>query len=640
MVDKTQIIDELGYKELLLPRLIGEALSANDRTKYFFSLLQTAKSRAESPDDEFSNLKTERQASGVQDSAFDSVVEQSCIEGERYRIPLSSRILEEIKAGMQAMMAPLPDPESYRHRVEALARQLPTIDNDVLPGIFVDMLTSVRRDSDSFHLVVMDMHKELNRLQAEIYQESIYGASIYGISEDSDKLLVKAFMAGVNETAKLKFDHPGLGTTATKTCDDLVIQNDIGMTDAHVLVIRIKDLLASLTYTDVHVERLAFFQSLFASFDVQWSDARSKKSKELEEGMYYLSTGTYAAKDRADLESYLAFLGSKIVFLIDWNRARKRLRNFVKKDDAISVLKWAADNGYGHMAFLKLGGENLIFDAIERTPKAQLRYGQEFHEVLGSESAVEFLKFALRASAEGLLENRSELLIRDEIRAELSKYFHSIHESLLEVARAHATLIVDISMSARDAVMQLGGTQDPEFLARSLKNASRQESGADSLLNKGRDMIKRVGAPPIVERLLGTADDAADSLEEAIFLLTLAPQGSRLAFYDLLRELAELACQSSMEYLKAVECARIIRRSSSREEMDDFLAAVDRTLTIEHQADDIYRATKTSLLSSAQDFRQLHLFGELAARIEQSADSLMKAAIMLRDYILEDVVTG
>jgi hypothetical protein len=41
-----------------------------------------------------------------------------------------------------------------------------------------------------------------------------------------------------------------------------VIQNDIGTTDAHVIVIHVQDLTTSVTYTDVHPERLAFFQEL------------------------------------------------------------------------------------------------------------------------------------------------------------------------------------------------------------------------------------------------------------------------------------------------------------------------------------------------------------------------------------------
>ena len=55
-----------------------------------------------------------------------------------------------------------------------------------------------------------------------------------------DDALVRAFMAGLNRTAPLKFNHPGLGTTATRAGDRLILQNDIGTTDAHVIVVHVE----------------------------------------------------------------------------------------------------------------------------------------------------------------------------------------------------------------------------------------------------------------------------------------------------------------------------------------------------------------------------------------------------------------
>ena len=55
----------------------------------------------------------------------------------------------------------------------------------------------------------------------------------------------------------------------------LVIQNDIGTTDAHVIVIHVKDLTVSVTYTDVHPERLAFFQEMLKPRGVTWEQQRT-----------------------------------------------------------------------------------------------------------------------------------------------------------------------------------------------------------------------------------------------------------------------------------------------------------------------------------------------------------------------------
>ena len=252
----------------------------------------------------------------------------------------------------------------YEQRLEKLVSEVPFLVEDRITGPSIAWITSAQQtEHDSLHLLIMDLHKELNRLQQQIATESIDGACVYGVHE-GDRPLIRAFMAGLNRTKELKFDHPGLGTTATRTGDKLVIQNDIGMTEAHVLVVHVEGERVTLTYTDIHIARLVFFQNLFDCFEVRWDDSLSKRASGLREEMYHLCQGTYEAKDRADLEAYLSFLGSRLVFLIDWNRARKRLRKFAPRRICLQVLRWAADHDYGHMGFLTLGGEQLIFEAL------------------------------------------------------------------------------------------------------------------------------------------------------------------------------------------------------------------------------------------------------------------------------------
>ncbi len=666
MSEKTQIVRELGQEELLLPKLIMSALYANDKTKYYFSLMQVARERVDNPDQEFSNLKIERQASGIDDSNLDAVVEMSNKKDSNYyHIPHAERIFEEIIKGIQEMMLPLDlvshipslskniryGFQDYKRRFDQLKMHASKIkDDDVISDGLVDQITSLQRGkADSFHLIVMDLHKELNNLQSLIYNQTIGGANVYGITKEDDKNSIRAFMKGINRTSKLKFDHEGLATTATKSAAErgeeevLTIQNDIGATDAHVLIVHVKKFIVTVTYTDIHTERLLFFQSLFSKFNVKWSDAISRKSKTFEKDVYYLSVGTFEGKDRAELENYLAFLGSQIVFLIDWNRARKRLQNFLKKKDAIKLLKWAAENDCGHMAFLKLGGERLVYDAIEKTPKTHLRYGEQFYEVLGRERAIDFLKYVLKNTSEGLLDNRSELLIRDQIRAELAKYFRSIYHSLLEISADHASLIVEASVATRDEITQIGIFDSRHFFEVA-ERAKRWESMADDLLNKVRSMTKRSRASPIFGELLGLADDAIDSLEESLFLMTLSPLEAIYArdpgnIYNSLRDLSDFAVQSSREYLKAIEGAMIIQeKTASREDINDFLEAINRILVIEHQADDTSRIIKSSLINEVKDFKQLCIFTDLSDKIEESTDYLMKAGIVLRDYIFEDVI--
>ncbi len=88
MTEKKSILKELGEEELLLPELVNAALAANERIKYYFTLLQTAQSRALHPDREFSSLKKEREIAGVENALLDSVVQGAEGLGSgTYRIP-------------------------------------------------------------------------------------------------------------------------------------------------------------------------------------------------------------------------------------------------------------------------------------------------------------------------------------------------------------------------------------------------------------------------------------------------------------------------------------------------------------------------------------------------------------------------
>jgi hypothetical protein len=341
---KSKMMDELGEDALLLPGLINEALAANDRAKYLMTLLQTARNHADRPEANAISLKQERIQCGVEDENFDSVVARSRVEGSGlYSIPACAQIHTYLADNVRQMLAPLRVRDrvayaetsqretEYEQRFSKLLSEALPLQEDRLTGNYNDRITSGRRNgNDSLHLLVMDLHKELNGLQRQIASESIDGAAVYGL-KDADRSLIAAFMAGVNRTKALKFDHPGLGTTAARSGGKLVIQNDIGTTDAHVLVVHVEPPKVTLTHTDVHLQRLVFFPRMFSKYAVQWEDTRSKRAGGLEDELYHLCTGTFIAQKDGDLEEYLRFLGSRLVFLIDWNRARKRLRKLAPK---------------------------------------------------------------------------------------------------------------------------------------------------------------------------------------------------------------------------------------------------------------------------------------------------------------------
>lgn len=71
---------------------------------------------------------------------------------------------------------------------------------------------------------------------------------------------------------ELKFDHARLATTATRVAERLTIQNDIGETDAHVVVIAVDPGGVTVTYSDVHRARAKSFVRLWTIFPPSGAD--------------------------------------------------------------------------------------------------------------------------------------------------------------------------------------------------------------------------------------------------------------------------------------------------------------------------------------------------------------------------------
>ena len=652
MGTKQEIISSLGEKQLLLPGLVQSGLAANDRIKYYFTLLQLAREQCEQPTPNPPDLQREREASGVADAELDGVIAASRgLPGGRCRIPGAAALLGQVTGCLKEMLAPVElareldldaGAEEFRRRLAAVAKLARGARKDIMPAALISALTSgERKRGDTAHLLVMDLHKALNRLQGELSRESVDGARVYGLRAQ-DKELVRAFMRGLNSTQALKLDHPGLGTTAALSGKQLVLQNDIGTTDAHVLVVHVEGLSATLTYSDVHLERLLFFQSLFEKFAVAWEETRSRRESRLNEGgIYHLCIGSFKARDREQLAQYLEFLGSRLVFLIDWNRARKRLRPFVRKRNGIAVLKWAADNGYGHMAFLKVGGDLLIYDAMQFAIKGAPRFGEDLRDMLGRERALAFLKFVVRTCAEGVLTSKPDSLIRDEVRAELANYFHSAERDLFELACEHAALLVELASGVRDGVLQLQLSGANGALARIAERAKAWETAADSLLNQVRAAVDHSAGAVFFKELLEAADDVADSLEEAAFHFTLfPPQAAPQDAHGRLRALADLLVGGAQEYLKALTTARYVRRGADRDDMRDFLEAVHRITTVEHESDQALRSIKSALLAAESDARGMFVAAEIARNLEEASDALMHSGLVLRDHVMGTVAAS
>ena len=533
MTAKTQIVDLLGERALVLPALLTAALVANERAKYVLTLLQMAASQAENPQAASPSLRQEREACGVVEPDFDRSIAQAEHDGQgNYHIPGARRLIALLDDALRAMIAPLSvagkdganDTQRqarFADRLQRLIEARPPVVDDMLSGETIAALTSGRpKSGDGFHVLVMDLHKELNRLQGAISTMDVAGAKAYGLAE-ADRAAVAAFMAGVNRTAPLKFDHPGLDTIAARADDALLIQNDIGTTAAHVLVIRVTGLRVSVTHTDIHLPRLRFFQALCEGTGLHWEDIRSRQASGIGEAdLFYLAFGEAAVADAAALGALLERLGSRIVFLIDWNKARKRLGLLVPNETAVDILGWAAAEEVGHRGFLTLGGERLIYDALEQAVKTPLRYGEPLHEMIGEEVARDYLRFVLQITATGLLKGQSEALIRDRVRAELFTHFRSAEQRFLVECANHAEIVTQLAGGLR-AALRHGENGRGEALAQHAARAKQWESRADTVVKELRATVRRIAGTEIFCRIVETADDAADHLEDAAFLARL-----------------------------------------------------------------------------------------------------------------------
>jgi hypothetical protein len=635
MVEKARIAEVLKERTLLLPDLVGKALMANDRAKFYFTWLQAACGRADAPD-KAPDLSAERAAVGIDDAALDDGLQRASRAEGGYLVPGAGGVFGHLLDEVDAMIAPLAASgaaEGFVERRDHLAAAA-RIAADRLPPDLVSHLTQARREAgDSLHLLVMDLHKALNALQAELAEETIDGAKVYRIAPE-DRPHIAAFMRGVNRTAPLKFDHPGLGTTATRSEGRLVLQNDIGTTDSHVLIVHVAGLRMTVTYTDVHARRLRFFMDRLRRFPVAWTETRSRHELGLSEENFYLTTGSYEAPDTGKLDSCLEQLGAGLVFLIDWNRARKRLRSLLSKSATLHLLDWAADNEVGHRGFLALGGERLVFDLLDTVMIRSGGGGQRLDELLGQEQAMEFLRFLLRSASEALRQGRSEISLFQELRADLTMRLENTADRLTDLILDHAALTLDIANLVRESLIRPAGA-DGTAKARA-QRAKRWETEADHVLLRLRGLAEQSDDAATWRRIASAADDATDALEEAMFSLTLlADAAERDAVRQALDRLAGLVAGGTQDYIRAVAAARRLHRGASRESVRCFLASLERLRGMEHATDEAEREVVTALTAEPIEARRLFVVAGLAQQLESAGDALLHAGLMLGDHVLD-----
>ncbi|MGZ5217711.1 MAG: phosphate transport regulator, partial [Caldimonas sp.] len=509
---------------------------------------------------------------------------------------------------------------------------------DRLSDAQIESLTHGRHGrSESLHLLVMDLHKQINRLSGELASEIIDGANAWEL-QARDRPRVAAFMRGLNRTAVLKFDHPGLDTAATRDGDRLLLQNDIGTNDAHVLVLQVVERAITLTYSDLHRLRFAFFQSLLEPFKAEWSGLESRASADLNQGeAYTVGTARFDCADDAAVEATLEGIGSRIVFLIDWNRARKRLQAFIGKEDAIAVLTEVARLDIGHRAWLQVGGERLIFAAMQAAGEGAFRIGDRLDEVIGVADAHAFLVAVMRLACDALRRGQPAALVADETRMLLAQHVRQ-RSGEFDLLAEHASYCQALAQAVSDGLAH-GAERSDKAAADLAARSKAWERKADHLVMQARDKAERQPRWRPVARLVEQSDDVADALEEAAFLISLIAD-HHLKGWDnevrkVLARLASTVLHATQDLVKALAIARTLGSDSETIDNDAFLGATWRVLQAERQCDALLRDARRVILGTVQDPPSLMLANDLAGTLELASDRLLASAYALRDLAFD-----
>src|ERR1700739_1434253 len=177
---KAEVLAAIGETGLSRSAAVNAALSANDRVKYLLTLLQMAAAHADQPAQPPASLKRERIACGIDEPSLDAFTIAAQRQSSAYHMPGAGKVLGRIAQDLDTMAAPVLDAgiAPFAARLAAALAAMPPATGDMLDAATLAAMSTATppSGSDSLHRLVMDLHKQLNALQAGLPPENTRGA--------------------------------------------------------------------------------------------------------------------------------------------------------------------------------------------------------------------------------------------------------------------------------------------------------------------------------------------------------------------------------------------------------------------------------------------------------------------------------
>ena len=181
----------------MLPVWVKAALAANDRLKVCLTLLQTAAAHAAHPKKDLPDLGQDLSAAGLTAPWLCGFAAAATRVDEQLVAPDMPRLSQCLADDLTLMARPVlqvPAPDAaLRLRVKHWQDELGTMTTDRLADQQLETLTRGSRDGpDTLHLLVMDLHKQINKLSAALATEVIDGANVWDLQAE-DRTRMQAF---------------------------------------------------------------------------------------------------------------------------------------------------------------------------------------------------------------------------------------------------------------------------------------------------------------------------------------------------------------------------------------------------------------------------------------------------------------